>query len=75
VVFETIKVLEERAVDAENGLKESRWRGIWRDNQGKTLDGRASWWKPRDVTLVTSGNVAEASGRALDGRLMCATTQ
>ncbi|KAJ7819444.1 hypothetical protein B0H14DRAFT_2600611 [Mycena olivaceomarginata] len=62
-------MLEKRAVDAHNGLKEHWWRSVWRGDRERALDRRMSWWKPRNVTLVTSGNAAEASGRALDGRL------
>ncbi|KAJ7838907.1 hypothetical protein B0H14DRAFT_2588240 [Mycena olivaceomarginata] len=41
----------------------------------RALDGRKSWGMPGDVTVVTPGNAAEASGRALDGRLTCALTE
>ncbi|KAJ7878865.1 hypothetical protein B0H14DRAFT_3776386 [Mycena olivaceomarginata] len=52
-------MLEKRAVDAHNGLKENGWRAVWRGDRERALDGRKSWWKPRNVTLVTSGNAAE----------------
>jgi hypothetical protein len=65
------KMVEKSAVDADNGLRENGWRAVWRDDRERALDRRKSWWKPRNVTLVTSGNAAEASGRALDGRLTC----
>ncbi|KAJ7798889.1 hypothetical protein B0H14DRAFT_3788958 [Mycena olivaceomarginata] len=62
---------EKRAVDAHSGLKENWGRAVGRGNREGALDGRQSWWKPRNVTLVTPGNAAEASERALDGRLTC----
>ncbi|KAJ7807959.1 hypothetical protein B0H14DRAFT_2609245 [Mycena olivaceomarginata] len=68
-------MLEKRAVDAHNSLKENGWRAVWRGDRERALDRRKSWWKPRNVTLVTSGNAAEASGQALDGRLMCTLTE
>jgi hypothetical protein len=69
------KMLEKSAVDADNGLEENGWQAVWRDDRERALDGRKPWWKPRNVTLVTSGNAAEVSGRALDGRLVCPITE
>ncbi|KAJ7735305.1 hypothetical protein B0H14DRAFT_3613689 [Mycena olivaceomarginata] len=62
---------EKRAVDAHSGLKENWGRAVGRGDREGALDGRQLWWKPRNVTLVTPGNAAEASERALDGRLTC----
>jgi hypothetical protein len=67
-------MLEARALDAHSALEENECRAVRRGDQERGLDGRKSWWKPRDVTLVTPGSVAETSGRALDGRLACALT-
>ncbi|KAJ7359866.1 hypothetical protein DFH08DRAFT_801627 [Mycena albidolilacea] len=50
-------------------LEENECRAVRRGDQERGLDGRKSRRKPRDVTLVTPGSVAETSGRALDGRL------
>ncbi|KAJ7789308.1 hypothetical protein B0H14DRAFT_3574181 [Mycena olivaceomarginata] len=47
-----------RAVDAHNGLKEHWWRSVWRGDRERALDGRMSWWKPRNVTLITSESSA-----------------
>ncbi|KAJ7814410.1 hypothetical protein B0H14DRAFT_2604164 [Mycena olivaceomarginata] len=62
---------EKRAVNAHSGLKENWGRAVGRGDREGALDRRQSWWKPRNVTLVTPGNAAEASERALDGRLTC----
>ncbi|KAJ7693981.1 hypothetical protein B0H14DRAFT_3175183 [Mycena olivaceomarginata] len=62
---------EKRAVDAHSSLKENWGRVVGRGDREGALDRRQSWWKPRNVTLVTPGNAAEASERALDGRLTC----
>jgi hypothetical protein len=68
-------MLEKMTVDARNGLKENGCRAVRRRDRERHLGGRMSWWKLRNVTLVTSGNAAEASGRALDGRLTCTLTE
>ncbi|KAJ7878374.1 hypothetical protein B0H14DRAFT_3130028 [Mycena olivaceomarginata] len=47
-----------RAVDAHNGLKEHWWRSVWRGDRERALDVRMSWWKPRNVTLITSESSA-----------------
>ncbi|KAJ7672801.1 hypothetical protein B0H14DRAFT_3688833 [Mycena olivaceomarginata] len=62
---------EKRAVDAHSSLKENWGRAVRQGDREGALDRRQSWWKPRNVTLVTPGNAAEASERALDGRLTC----
>jgi hypothetical protein len=46
-------MLEVRALDARSGLEENEGRAVRRGDQETALDGRKSWWKPRDVTLVT----------------------
>jgi hypothetical protein len=70
-----IEIIEARALDACNALKEIEGGAIRRGDPERVVDQWKLWGKPGDITVVTPGNAAEASGRALDGRLTCAITE